>query len=231
MSSYNLVILRHGQSQWNLENRFTGWVDVDLSSKGQKEAQQAADALNHINFYCDIAFTSVLKRAIHTLWLVLEEMNRVWVPVVKSWRLNERHYGALTGLNKEKVAEEYGAQQLHLWRRSYTVCPPKQDAQIIVPDDRYKDVKIPSSESLQETEKRVLPFWNEVAVPALSKKQRVLIVAHGNSLRALIKHIEHISDEKISEVNVPTGVPIAYTLQGDDFHLKDKKILIHTPSL
>ena len=227
MSSYNLVILRHGQSQWNLENRFTGWEDIDLSPKGTEEAKRAALSLKEINFYSDLALTSVLKRAVRTLWIVLDEMDRMWTPVIKSWRLNERHYGALTGLNKKQMTIEYGTEQVQRWRRSYAVCPPLRDFQRKVQDNRYKDLDfLPQGESLQQTELRVLPFWKEVACPALKAGQKVLIVAHGNSLRALMKHIEHINDDDISKVNVPTGVPIAYTLIERNLKLKTKKHLI-----
>ena len=214
MSSYNLILIRHGQSQWNLENRFTGWTDIDLSAQGIEEAKKAGELLKKNHFNCDLACTSVLKRAIRTLWIILDEMDQMWVPVIKSWRLNERHYGRLTGLNKKETVEQYGKEQVQLWRRDYKTLPP------LLPFSHQEDesrcyqnkVKIPRGESLQQTQKRVLPFWESTVAPSLKEGKTVLIAAHGNSLRALIKYIENLSDEDITKVEIPTGVPIAYTL-------------------
>lgn len=213
-----LVLLRHGQSLWNLENRFTGWTDVDLSVQGIREAQRAGRQLADAGFRFDIAFTSVLRRAIRTLWIVLDETNLMWIPVERSWRLNERHYGALQGLNKAETAAKLGAEQVHLWRRGYDVRPPAlslEDSRHPRFDRRYAALdagQLPATESLQDTLERVLPYWRGVIIPRLRRGQQVLIVAHGNSLRALVKHLDRISDVEISRLNIPTGNPLVYEL-------------------
>jgi 2,3-bisphosphoglycerate-dependent phosphoglycerate mutase len=213
-----LVLLRHGESDWNRENRFTGWTDVDLSEKGIAEAQQAAKLLADGGFTFDVAYTSVLKRAIRTLWIVQDGLDLMWIPVEKSWRLNERHYGALQGLNKAETAEKFGEQQVHVWRRSYDVPPPEltpDDPRFPGHDPRYHDLsdaELPRTESLKLTGDRFLPYWHGTIVPALREGKRVLIAAHGNSLRALVKHLDHISDEEIPGLNIPTGVPLVYEL-------------------
>lgn len=228
MSSYNLILVRHGQSQWNLENRFTGWKDIDLSEQGKEEAQRAGGLLKKNNFNCDVAFTSVLKRAIRTLWIILDETDQMWVPVIKSWRLNERHYGNLTGLSKTETMEKHGEQQVQIWRRDYKISPPL----LSVTDQtrkerRYQNIeKVPIGESLQETKERVLPFWKGTIAPYLKEGKTVLVTAHGNSLRALIKHIESLSDVDITQVEVPTGTPIAYTLSQSTLRPeRERKIL------
>jgi 2,3-bisphosphoglycerate-dependent phosphoglycerate mutase len=215
--THQVVLLRHGQSLWNHENRFTGWVDVDLSEQGCTEALIAGQQLREAGFEFDYAFTSVLKRAVRTLWIALDELDQMWVPVKRSWRLNERHYGALAGLNKAETAEKHGEDQVYLWRRSFdTPPPPLDDNDESHPrfDRRYSSVGLPeatpASESLQDTMARVLPYWNEKIVPCIEGGARVLIAAHGNSLRALIKHLDSISDDEISELNIPTGMPLIY---------------------
>jgi 2,3-bisphosphoglycerate-dependent phosphoglycerate mutase len=216
-----LVLLRHGQSTWNLENRFTGWTDVDLSAQGLAEAHQAGQQLVAQGFTFEIAYTSVLKRAIRTLWIVLDEMDLMWIPVVRHWRLNERHYGALQGLNKAEMAEKFGADQVHLWRRSYAIPPPAlslDDPRHPRFDQRYAQVEaadLPATESLKDTLDRVMPYWHGVIVPQLQHGVKVLIVAHGNSLRALVKHLDQISDANIPDLNIPTGIPLVYELDGD----------------
>jgi 2,3-bisphosphoglycerate-dependent phosphoglycerate mutase len=213
-----LVLLRHGESTWNLENRFTGWTDVDLSPTGVTEAHQAGKLLAQENYKFDIALTSVLKRAIHTLWIALDEMDMVWIPVERAYQLNERHYGNLQGLNKAQTAEKYGAEQVKLWRRSYATPPPPLD--INDPrhprfDPRYAHLDpavLPACESLENTLQRVLPYWHSSIVPRLQQGNKILIAAHGNSLRALVKHLDHISDEEIPELNIPTGIPLVYEL-------------------
>jgi 2,3-bisphosphoglycerate-dependent phosphoglycerate mutase len=213
-----LVLLRHGQSTWNLENRFTGWTDVDLSEQGRAESHRAGQQLAGAGFDFDLAFTSVLKRAIRTLWIALDEMDLLWLPVERHWRLNERHYGALQGLNKAEMAERYGAEQVHLWRRSFAVPPPAlslDDPRHPRFDRRYARVEaahLPASESLKDTLERVLPCWHEVIVPQLRQGAKVLIAAHGNSLRALVKHLDRISDDDIPALNIPTGIPLVYEL-------------------
>ena len=213
-----LVLIRHGESLWNFENLFTGWTDVDLSEKGILEARQAGKHLAEAGFEFDVALTSVLKRAIRTLWIVLEEMNLMWIPVERHWRLNERHYGALQGLNKAETAEKYGSDQVHRWRRSFDVRPPALN-----PDDprhsrfdrRYADLspaQLPATESLEDTLQRVMPYWYHNIVPYLEQEAKVLVVAHGNSLRALVKHLDHISDTDIPDLNIPTGIPLVYEL-------------------
>lgn len=218
-----LVLLRHGQSLWNLENRFTGWTDVDLSDQGIREAHQAGMLLKSEGYMFDVAYTSVLKRAIRTLWIVLDEMDLMWIPVYCSWRLNERHYGALQGLNKKATAEKYGIEQVHIWRRSYDTPPPpvsETDPRHPVFDPHYAHLKkeeLPATESLKDTLKRVLPYWHEAIVPSLRQGKKVIISAHGNSLRALVKYLDNISDDDIVELNIPTGIPLVYEL---DDHLR-----------
>ena len=213
-----LVLLRHGESQWNKENRFTGWTDVDLTTKGIEEAKNAGKLLKKECFTFDIAYTSVLKRAIHTLWNVLDEMNLAWIPVRRSWRLNEKSYGALQGLNKVDTAQKYGEKQVLLWRRSFDVRPPAlaiTDSRHPINDIKYQKTKeslLPEAESLKDTIERFLPYWHKTIEPNILAKQRVLIVAHGNSLRALVKHLDHLSDEEILKVNIPTGIPLVYDL-------------------
>jgi 2,3-bisphosphoglycerate-dependent phosphoglycerate mutase len=214
-----LILCRHGQSEWNLKNLFTGWTDVDLTEKGCQEAIDAARLLTELGYHFDIAFTSVLKRAIRTLWLMLDEMDRMWIPVIRDWRLNERHYGALQGLNKGETAARYGDQQVHIWRRSYDVPPPE-----LAPDDerhphhdpRYKGIdNPPATESLALTLERVKPCWDELIAPQVKAGKNVLISAHGNSLRALVKMLDEVSDEDITGFNIPTGIPLAYELDSD----------------
>jgi len=213
-----LVLVRHGQSTWNLDNRFTGWTDVDLSERGIQEAHEAAQALREGGYTFDVAFTSVLKRAIRTLWIILDDMDLMWIPVHRSWRLNERHYGALQGLNKADMVEEFGLEQVQIWRRSYDIPPDpllESDPRHPCHDPRYAKVPrklLPATESLQTTLERVLPYWHETIVPFLRPRQRVLISAHGNSLRALVKHLDHVSDEEITQLNIPTGIPLVYEL-------------------
>lgn len=213
-----LVLLRHGESDWNKENRFTGWTDVDLSEKGIAEAREGARLLKEGGFTFDIAFTSVLKRAIRTLWIVQDGLDLMWIPVQKSWRLNERHYGALQGLNKAETATKFGDEQVKVWRRSYDVPPPPlttDDPRFPGHDRRYHgltDTELPRTESLKDTGARFLPYWFETIVPTIESGERVLIAAHGNSLRALVKHLDHISDAEIPELNIPTGVPLVYEL-------------------
>jgi len=214
-----LVLCRHGQSDWNLKNLFTGWTDVDLTEQGVQEAIDAARTLNASGYEFDIAFTSVLTRAIRTLWLMLDEMDRMWLPVIRDWRLNERHYGSLQGLNKAETAAKYGEDQVHIWRRSYDIPPPKlDDGDERHPghDARYAGIdNLPSTESLATTLDRVLPCWNEIIAPELRAGKDVLIAAHGNSLRALVKMLDGISDKAITGFNIPTGIPLAYELDGD----------------
>lgn len=211
-----VVFLRHGQSTWNLENRFTGWTDVDLSPKGVEEAWHAGQILKRDGYVFDYAFTSVLKRAIRTLWLVQEAMDCLWLPVRKDWRLNERHYGALQGLNKSEVAAHYGTEQLRAWRRGFAVRPPAlsdTDPRLPHNDPRYRHLPhaaLPATESLADTMKRALACWEETIVPKILEGERVIVSAHGNTLRALVKHLEMLSDEKIMEVEIPTGVPLVY---------------------
>ncbi len=213
-----LVLVRHGQSTWNLENLFTGWTDVDLTAHGRVEALQAGQQLNHEGFAFDVAFTSVLKRAIRTLWIILDEMNLMWVPVERSWRLNERHYGALQGLDKAQTVEKHGEEQVKIWRRSYDIPPPPLDAEDRRHarfDVRYRNLQpgdIPATESLKDTLARVLPFWEQRIAPELRAGRNVLVVAHGNSLRALVKMLDGMSDRDIVEFNIPTGIPLAYEL-------------------
>ena len=231
-----LVLLRHGQSSWNKENLFTGWADVGLTEQGVEEARTAGRLLRKDEYEFDLAFTSVLKRAVKTLWLALEEMDRVWIPIQNTWRLNERHYGALQGLNKRETVERYGADQVHIWRRSYDIPPPA-----LLPDDprspkndpRYASLvpaEIPLTECLKDTVERVLPFWHSTIAPAIRSGQRVIIASHGNSLRALVKYLDKITDDKITELNIPTGVPLVYQLNDDlspirNFYLGDPEAI------
>ncbi len=218
---HKLVLLRHGESDWNKENRFTGWTDVDLSTKGVEEANTAGTVLKAEGFVFDIAYTSVLRRAIRTLHIALDVMDQHWIPEIKDWRLNERHYGALQGLNKAETAEKFGDDQVHVWRRSYATPPPELDTD----DERYpgkdpryaglKPSEVPRTECLKDTVDRFLPLWHETIAPAIKGGQRVIIAAHGNSLRALVKYLDNISDEDIPELNIPTGVPLVYELDDD----------------
>ncbi len=216
-----LVLLRHGESTWNRENRFTGWTDVDLSEAGVEEAHSGGRLLREEGFVFDVAFTSVLKRAIRTLWIALDELDQMWIPVENSWRLNERHYGALQGLNKAETAERFGDEQVRLWRRSYDVPPPAlepDDPRHPGRDPRYASVDpalLPRCESLKDTVARFLPYWHEAIAPAIRDGRRVLIAAHGNSLRALVKYLDDVSDEAIVGLNIPTGVPLVYELDDD----------------
>ncbi len=218
---YKVVLVRHGESTWNKENRFTGWTDVDLSEKGFDEAKKAGKYLKEKGFVFDLAYTSVLKRAIRTLWLVHEQMDLLWLPVVKSWRLNERHYGSLQGLNKAEMAQKYGEKQVLVWRRSYDTPPPaleKTDSRWPGHEQRYGDMDprtIPCCESLKDTVARFLPYWHDVIIPSIKEGKRVLVAAHGNSLRALVKYLDNISDEAITELNIPTGMPLVYELNRD----------------
>jgi 2,3-bisphosphoglycerate-dependent phosphoglycerate mutase len=210
-----LVLLRHGESDWNRENRFTGWTDVDLSAKGLEEAHAAGRALKAGGYRFDLAFTSVLKRAIRTLWIALEELDQMWLPVEKSWRLNERHYGDLQGLNKAETAAKYGEQQVLVWRRSYDTSPPalsKNDKRYEGQDPRYAGIPVPAAECLKDTVARVVPYWEAAIAPAVRAGRKVLVAAHGNSLRALVKHLDGMSDEAIVKENIPTGVPLVYEL-------------------
>jgi 2,3-bisphosphoglycerate-dependent phosphoglycerate mutase len=216
-----LVLLRHGESLWNKENRFTGWTDVDLSEKGREEALKAGLLLKEQGYVFDTAYTSVLKRAVRTLWIVMDEMDLMWIPVYRSWRLNERHYGALQGLNKAEMAAQYGEQQVFIWRRSYDIQPPaleKSDARYPGRDPRYNQLEpneIPLTESLKDTVARVIPFWKETLVPALKAGQRLIISAHGNSLRAMVKYLDNVPDTEIVGLNIPTGIPLVYELDNN----------------
>ncbi|HOW42438.1 MAG TPA: 2,3-diphosphoglycerate-dependent phosphoglycerate mutase [Candidatus Omnitrophota bacterium] len=218
---YKVVLVRHGESTWNKENRFTGWTDVDLSDKGKEEARKAGVLLKKEGFVFDIAFTSVLKRAIRTLWSILDEMDLMWIPVQHCWRLNERHYGGLQGLNKAETAAKYGDQQVLIWRRSYDIPPTpltKDDSRYPGNDPRYKDLKpqeIPLTECLKDTVARFLPYWHQTIAPTIRSGKRVIVAAHGNSLRALVKYLDNISDEEIVHLNIPTGMPLVYELDAD----------------
>ncbi len=212
---HTLVLIRHGQSQWNLDNRFSGWADVDLTEQGMAEAREAGRQLKQEGYAFDVAHTSVLKRAVRTLWGVQDALEQMWIPVHTDWRLNERHYGALTGLNKAETAAKYGEAQVKIWRRSYDTPPPALDraTNASVTDPRYARLnpqEIPDTECLKDTVARVLPYWHEVLAPAIKAGQRVLVAAHGNSLRALVKYLDGISDEAIVELNIPNGVPLVY---------------------
>ena len=216
-----IVLLRHGESTWNKENRFTGWVDVGLSEKGMQEAAEAGRTLKKEGYGFDVAYTSVLKRAIKTLWLALEEMDLMYLPVINSWRLNERHYGALQGLNKAEMAEKHGMDQVQVWRRSYDVPPPalsRDDPMFPGKDPRYSDLKpeeLPLTECLKDTVARFLPYWHKTIAPVVKEGKRVLIAAHGNSLRALVKYLDNIPDDVIPGLNIPTGIPLVYELKDD----------------
>ena len=215
---YKVVLLRHGQSTWNLDNRFTGWKDVDLSDQGRVEAREAGRLMKEAGFHFDIAFTSVLTRAIKTLGIALDEMDELWIPVIKHWRLNERHYGALQGLNKAETAAKHGEAQVKIWRRSYDVPPPPlgpDDERYLGNDPRYASLEggqFPAAEALKDTVERFLPYWHQTIAPAIRSGRRVLIAAHGNSLRALVKHLDTVSDSDIVELNIPTGIPLVYEL-------------------
>ena len=215
---YKVVLLRHGESTWNKENRFTGWTDVDLTDKGREEARNAGQLLKQDGFSFDVAFTSVLTRAIRTCWITLDELGELWIPVQRSWRLNERHYGALQGLNKSETAAKHGEAQVKIWRRAYDIPPPP-----LTPDDerhpsrdrRYRGLtgaELPLTESLKDTVARFLPYWHDTIAPAITQGQRVLVAAHGNSLRALVKYLDGISEQDIVELNIPTGIPLVYEL-------------------
>ena len=218
---YKLVLIRHGESQWNKENRFTGWKDVDLSEKGREEAQAAGKLLKAEGFTFDEAYTSVLKRAIRTLWTILDEMDLMWIPETKSWLLNERHYGSLQGLNKAETAAQYGEEQVLIWRRSYDIPPglmEQSDERWLGKDPRYAGIdptKFPRAEALKQTVERVIPFFQTEIIPKISAGKRILIAAHGNSLRALVKYLDAISDEDIIKYNIPTGVPLVFKLDAD----------------
>ena len=232
---FKLVLLRHGESDWNKENRFTGWTDVDLSNKGREEAREAGQLLKDGGYVFDLAFTSVLRRAIRTLWIALDEMDLMWIPVEKTWRLNERHYGALQGLNKAETAAKHGDAQVKIWRRSYDIPPPALEVgdprhpsrdpryagmedNFCANDPRYAKLdpaQIPLTECLKDTVARFLPFWHGAIAPAVKDGRRVLIAAHGNSLRALVKYLDHVSEQAIVELNIPTGIPLVYELNDD----------------
>ena len=215
---FKLVLIRHGQSTWNHENRFTGWTDIDLTDKGKAEAKQAGALIKEAGLSFDIAYTSVLKRAIRTLWIVMDELDLMWIPVERSWRLNERHYGALQGLNKAETAAKFGEAQVKIWRRSYDIPPPpldKADPRYPANDPRYRALtpaELPLTECLKDTVDRFLPYWLGTIVPVIESGRRVVIAAHGNSLRALVKHLDTVPEEEIVELNIPTGVPLVYEL-------------------
>lgn len=218
---YKLVLVRHGESTWNKENRFTGWTDVDLSEQGLQEATSAGEVLKKEGYVFDVAFTSLLKRAIRTLWITLDKMDLMWIPVHKTWRLNERHYGDLQGLNKSEMAQKFGEEQILVWRRSYDVPPPalkETDPRYPGNDPRYKDLnrkEIPAAECLKDTVDRFLPYWHDVIAPVVKSGKRVIIAAHGNSLRALVKYLDSVSDNDIVNLNIPTGMPLVYELDGN----------------
>jgi len=221
MGTSKVVPLRHGESLWNKANKFTGWTDVDLSEKGQQEAESSGKLLKEEGYVFDVAYTSVLKRAIRTLWITLDQMDLMWIPVYRSWRLNERHYGGLQGLDKSDTAAKYGDDQVLIWRRSYNICPPeltKDDERYPGHDPRYKDLsdeELPLTESLEKTVARFLPYWMDVIAKDIKAGKRVLIAAHGNSLRALVKHLDNVSEEDILRLNIPTGIPLVYELDDD----------------
>jgi 2,3-bisphosphoglycerate-dependent phosphoglycerate mutase len=218
---HKIVLLRHGESDWNKENRFTGWTDVDLSEKGRQEAKEAGVALRAAGYVFDVAYTSVLKRAIRTLWMALDELDQMWIPVDRSWRLNERHYGALQGLNKSETAAKFGEDQVKIWRRSYDVPPPAltaDDERYPGRDPRYRDLtgqELPLTECLKDTVARFLPYWRATIAPAVREGRRVLIAAHGNSLRALVKYLDNVSEAAIVGLNIPTGIPLVYELDDE----------------
>lgn len=218
---HKLVLIRHGESTWNKENRFTGWTDVDLTDRGREEAAQAGALLKNDGFAFDLAFVSVLKRAIRTLWIVMDEMDLMWIPVHHSWRLNERHYGSLQGLNKSETAAKFGEAQVKIWRRAYDIAPPpltRNDDRFPGHDPRYADLKpdeLPLTECLKDTVARFMPFWTESLAPALRSGKRIIVAAHGNSIRAMVKYFDNVSDTDIVELNIPTGVPLVYELYDD----------------
>jgi 2,3-bisphosphoglycerate-dependent phosphoglycerate mutase len=218
---HKVVLLRHGESTWNKENRFTGWTDVDLSETGREEATKAGQLLKEQGFTFDVAYTSVLKRAIRTLWIAMDELDLLWVPVIRHWRLNERHYGALQGLNKAETAAKHGEEQIKIWRRSYDVPPPpltKDDPRYPGHDPRYAELsssELPLTECLKDTVERFLPYWHDEIAPTIRRGKKVIIAAHGNSLRALVKYLDDISDDAIVELNIPTGIPLVYELDAD----------------
>ena len=233
---YKIVLVRHGESQWNMENRFTGWADVDLTDKGRGEAKAAGELLKEKGFTFDKAYTSVLKRAIRTLWMTLDELDLMWIPVIRSWRLNERFYGGLTGLNKSETAKKYGEEQVLIWRRSYDVPPPvleKSSSYYPGNDRRYADLtesQLPVTECLKDTVERVVPYWNDTIAPDIKAGKKLIIAAHGNSLRALVKYLDNISDEEILKLNIPTGVPLVYELDANlkpikSYYLGDQEAL------
>lgn len=220
-----IVLVRHGQSEWNLENRFTGWTDVELSANGLGEARRAGEILKENGYLFDVAYTSVLKRAIRTLWIILDQMNLMWIPVHKSWMLNERHYGALQGLNKAETAAKYGEAQVHLWRRSVDVRPPaleRSDQRYDGSNPKYKDIidLIPLTENLADTEERVLNYWHNVIKTSILANQNVIISAHGNTIRALVQYLDHVPSDGIADLNIPTGIPLVYEM---DDNLKPLK--------
>lgn len=216
MAITKLVLIRHGESQWNNENRFTGWTDVDLSDKGRSEAKQAGQVLKKEGYVFDFAYTSLLKRAIHTLWDVLDELDQAWLPVEKSWRLNERHYGALQGLNKAETAKKYGDEQVKQWRRGFAITPPaltRDDERFPGHDARYGKLtaaELPTTESLALTINRIIPYWNKTILPRIKRGERIIVSAHGNSIRVMVKFLDNLSEEDILEINIPTGVPLVY---------------------
>jgi 2,3-bisphosphoglycerate-dependent phosphoglycerate mutase len=218
---HKVVLLRHGESTWNRENRFTGWTDVDLSEKGLQEAEQAGNLLLEEGFTFDVAYTSVLKRALRTCWIALDALDLLWIPVIKSWRLNERHYGALQGLDKAETAARHGEAQVKIWRRSYDIPPPAlaaDDSRHPSHDRRYAGLSVaerPATESLKDTVARFVPYWKDTIAPAITRGERVLIAAHGNSLRALVKYLDGISDQAIVDLNIPTGIPLVYELDNE----------------
>lgn len=231
---HKLVLVRHGESIWNRDNKFTGWTDVDLTEKGIREAHAAAKALQEKGFDFDVAYTSVLKRAIRTLWIIMDDMDRMWIPVHRSWRLNERMYGGLQGWDKAETARDYGDEQVHIWRRSYDIRPPaleKTDARWPGHDPKYADLaedEIPCTESLKDTIDRFMPYWHDTLAPAIKGGKRVIISAHGNSLRGLVKHLDNISDDEIAGLNIPTGIPLVYELDADlrpikNYYLADEQ--------
>ncbi len=233
---YKVVLLRHGESTWNLENKFTGWTDVGLSEKGMKEAISSGQWLKKEGYTFDVAFTSVLKRAIKTLWVVLEELDLEWIPVYRNWHLNERHYGALQGLNKVEMVEKFGQEQVLVWRRSYDTPPPvltKDDERYPGNDPRYKDLtedELPLTEALKNPVERFLPYWHEAIAPTIKEGKKVIIAAHGNSLRALVKYLDNISEEEIVKLNIPTGIPLVYELDKDlkpikHYYLGDPEVI------
>lgn len=230
---FKLVLLRHGESTWNRENRFTGWTDVDLSDKGIEEARKAGQALKQGGYEFDLAYTSFLKRSIRTLWIMLDEMDLMWLPVKNSWRLNERHYGALQGLNKSETAGKYGEKQVLIWRRSYSIPPPaleKTDPRYPGREPMYRNLKaeqLPLTESLKDTYKRCLPYWHKTIAPVVRSGRRVIIAAHGNSLRALVKYFDNVSEDEIINFNIPTGIPLVYEL--DDNLKKLKSYYLASP--